>query len=86
MKQNATFSGNVYAELRPIKNLKIRTTFGAVYGSSEYRSFKPLYRFSIYDYNETRTSVSQNMNHSLGMTWTNTATYDWKLRIMRLML
>ncbi|MDY4602198.1 MAG: TonB-dependent receptor [Bacteroides uniformis] len=78
--KNATFSGNVYAELRPIKNLKIRTTFGAVYGSSEYRSFKPLYRFSIYDYNETRTSVSQNMNHSLGMTWTNTATYDWKIK------
>lgn len=78
--KNATFSGNVYAELRPFKNLKIRTTFGAVYGSSEYRSFKPLYRFSIYDYNEIRTSVSQNMNHSLGMTWTNTATYDWKIK------
>ena len=78
--KSATFSGNVYAELRPIKNLRIRTTFGAVYGSSEYRSFTPLYRFSIYDYNDTRTSVSQNMNHSLGMTWTNTATYDWKIK------
>lgn len=77
--KNATFSGNVYAELQPIKNLKIRTVFGAVYGSSEYRSFTPLYRFSVYTYNDTKTSVSQNANHSLGMTWTNTATYDWNI-------
>ena len=76
----ATFSGNVYAEIEPVKNLKVRTVFGAVYGSSEYRSFKPLYRFSIYSYNDIRTSVSQNMNHSLGMTWTNTATYDWTIQ------
>ncbi len=29
----------------------------------------PLYHFSIYSYNDTRTSVSQNMNRGLGMTW-----------------
>lgn len=39
--KNAVFSGNVYAELQPVKNLKLRTVFGAVYGSSEYRSFTP---------------------------------------------
>jgi TonB-linked SusC/RagA family outer membrane protein len=76
--KNATFSGNVYAQLEPIKNLKIRTVFGAVYGSSEYRSFTPVYHFSPYSYNDY-TKVSQNMNHSLGMTWTNTATYDFNL-------
>lgn len=75
----ATFSGNLYAEIEPIKNLRLRTVFGAVYNSSEYRSFTPLYHFSIYSYNDTRTSVSQNMNHGLGLTWTNTATYDWKI-------
>lgn len=72
-----TFNGNIYAEIEPVKNLKLRTVFGAVYNSSEYRSFSPFYRFSIYSYNDTRTGVSQNMNHGLGMTWTNTATYDW---------
>jgi TonB-linked SusC/RagA family outer membrane protein len=77
--KNATFSGNAYAELTPIKGLKIRSNFGVVYSSNEYRSFTPLYHFSVYSYNDTRTSVSQNMNHSLGMTWTNTATYDWKI-------
>jgi TonB-linked SusC/RagA family outer membrane protein len=77
--KNATFSGNAYAELTPLKGLKIRSNFGVVYSSNEYRSFTPLYHFSVYSYNDTRTSVSQNMNHSLGMTWTNTATYDWKI-------
>lgn len=75
----AKFSGNLYAEIEPIKNLKLRTVFGAVYGSSEYRSFKPLYRFSIYSYND-RTHVSQNMNHDLNMTWINTATYDFTIK------
>jgi TonB-linked SusC/RagA family outer membrane protein len=77
--KNATFSGNAYAELTPLKGLKIRSNFGVVYSSNEYRSFTPLYHFSVYSYNDTRTSVSQNMNHSLGMTWTNTATYDWTI-------
>ena len=77
--KNATFSGNVYAELQPIKNLRIKTVFGAVYSSSEYRSYTPLYHFSIYSYNDTHTKVSQNMTHSLGMTWTNTASYDYTL-------
>lgn len=77
--KSANFNGNLYAEIEPIERLKLRTVFGAVYNSSEYRSFSPLYHFSIYSYNDTRTGVSQNMNHGLGMTWTNTATYDWRL-------
>ncbi|WP_352422122.1 TonB-dependent receptor [Proteiniphilum sp.] len=77
--KSGTFNGNLYAEIEPVKRLKLRTVFGAVYNSSEYRSFSPLYHFSIYSYNDTRTSVSQNMNHGLGMTWTNTATYDWNI-------
>lgn len=77
--KNATFSGNAYAQLEPVKNLKIRTVFGAVYGSSEYRSFTPIYEFSPYSYN-TYTRVAQNMNHSLGMTWTNTAAYDFNIK------
>lgn len=77
--KNATFNGNIYAELQPINNLKIRTVFGLVYGSTEYRSFSPIDKFSVYDTSHSKTTVSQNANHSLGMTWTNTATYDWKI-------
>lgn len=76
---STTFSGNVYAQLEPIKNLRIRTQFGAVYGSSKYRSFGPIYEFSPYSYS-TQTTVSQNMNQSLGMTWTNTISYDFDIK------
>ncbi len=75
-----TFSGNAYAELTPIKNLKIRTVFGAVYSTSEYRYYKPLYQFSVYDLNTVNTSVSQSSNHGLTLTWTNTAQYDWNIK------
>jgi TonB-dependent starch-binding outer membrane protein SusC len=34
--------GDIYAELEPIKNLKIKSTFGLNYSSSNYRSYKPL--------------------------------------------
>lgn len=77
--KSTSFNGNVYAELTPIKGLKVRSVFGAVYGTSEYRSFTPLYHLGLYTYNDTRTSTSQNMNHGLTLTWTNTAQYDFKI-------
>lgn len=77
--KGATFTGNVYAQIEPIKNLRLRTVFGAVANNSEYRSFSPEYRFSIYSYNE-HTQVSQNMNRGLGMTWTNTLSYDFNIK------
>ncbi len=77
--QAANFNGNVYAELTPINGLKVRSVFGAVYSTSEYRKYSPLYHLSIYSYNDTKTSASQNMNHGLTLTWTNTAQYDWSM-------
>ena len=75
----STLSANVYAELTPIKNLKLRTVFGIVDGSNESRSFTPIYKYSIYSYND-RTSVNQGINRSLAMTWTNTVQYDWNIK------
>ena len=77
--KGSTLTANVYAELTPLKNLRLRTVFGIVDGSNEYRSFTPIYKYSIYSYNEN-TQVNQNMNRSLGMTWTNTAQYDFTLK------
>lgn len=77
--KGATFSGNVYAQLEPIKNLKVRTLFGAVYNTSNYRSFSPIYRFSDYSYSE-HTSVSQNASNGMTLTWTNTASYDFDIK------
>jgi len=75
----ATFSGNFYAEIQPIKKLKFRSVFGTNYNSSDYRSFKPLYHFSPYSMNDTRTEASQSKNDNFGFTWTNTIQYDWKI-------
>ncbi|MDE7347596.1 MAG: TonB-dependent receptor [Muribaculaceae bacterium] len=77
--KSTTFSGNVYAQVEPIKNLKLRTVFGAVAGSSEYRGYSPIYQLSIYDYRQ-HTSVSQSMSRSLGMTWTNTISYAFDIK------
>ena len=78
--KNAQFTGNVYAQIEPIKNLKIKTLFGVQYNSSEYRSFTPLYQFSPYSQNLSQTRVSQNMSNYLAMTWTNTVSYDWNIK------
>lgn len=79
--RNVAFNGNVYAQLEPIKNLRIKTVFGAVYTTNEYRGFSPAYVFQPYDVGKTDfTRVGQNMNHGLGLTWTNTISYDWNIK------
>ncbi len=71
--------GDIYAELEPISNFKVRTTFGINYYASEYRSFTPLYRFSEYTYNQEHTTINQNTSKGHTLTWTNTASYDFNL-------
>lgn len=70
---------DIYAELEPIKNLKFKTLFGFNYYASEYRSYSPLYQFSIYSYNNDHTTVNQSMSKGHTMTWTNTASYGFKI-------
>ena len=68
--QNETKTQNLladlYTEIEIISNLKLRTTFGIDYSSSDYRSFTPIYELSNTN-SKTRTSASQNM--SKNMTW-----------------
>jgi TonB-linked SusC/RagA family outer membrane protein len=71
--------GDVYAELQPIKNLKIRSTFGINYSSSANHSYRPVYdKLSIYAYN-LYESISQG--GSQGYTWNfdNTINYLFKI-------
>lgn len=79
--KNATqrLIADIYAELEPIKNLKLRTVFGINYHSNDYRSYKPIYRFSIYSYNEDHTSVEQRASKGHTLTLTNTAGYDFTM-------
>ena len=78
--KNAYLTANAYAQVEPIKNLKIRTVLGVNYTTNETRSFTPLYNFSPYIQNISKTSVNQGMNHGLELTWTNTASYEWKIK------
>lgn len=77
--KNGYLTANAYVQLQPIKNLRIRSVFGVNYTTSENRSYTPLYEFSPYIQNVSRTSVSQGMNRGLELTWTNTASYEWKI-------
>jgi TonB-linked SusC/RagA family outer membrane protein len=79
LSDNQRLLADVYAELQPIKNLRLKSVFGINYGAGEYRNFNPLYRFSVYSFNEKRTVVNQGMDKGHTMTWTNTAAYDFSL-------
>lgn len=70
---------DIYAELEPMKNLKLKTIFGINYYASEYRQFNPLYQFSELSYNTDHTTTQQSMGKGHTMTWINTAGYDFRL-------
>ncbi|WP_442795377.1 SusC/RagA family TonB-linked outer membrane protein [Pelobium manganitolerans] len=70
---------DAYAELTPIKGLTLKSLLGFNYYASEYRSYNPIYRLSIYSYNEDHTSASQNMSKGHTISWTNTANYDFNI-------
>ncbi len=75
-----TTTANLFAEFELYKNLKFRSTVGVKYDSQNYRSFSPMYHFSIYSYNDTKTSATQSSSDGFGITWTNTLSYDWKIK------
>ncbi|MDP4272144.1 MAG: SusC/RagA family TonB-linked outer membrane protein, partial [Bacteroidota bacterium] len=79
LNSNQKLLGDIYAVFQPIRNLKIKSTLGINYSASNYRSLTPIYRFSIYSYNEDHETVNQNMSSSNTLTWTNTASYDFKV-------
>ena len=78
--QNATLTANIFAEMQLLKNLKFRTTLGTKYDSNDYRSFTPMYHFSIYSLNDTRTSASQSKSDGWAITWTNTLNYNFDVK------
>jgi TonB-linked SusC/RagA family outer membrane protein len=82
--QNATKTqrllGDVYAELQPIKNLRIRSVFGLNYSSSANHSYRPVYdKLSIFAFNQYE-NISQR--GSQGYTWNfdNTINYLFNIK------
>ena len=79
MNQNVTKShylqSSAYAELQPIKNLKIRSQFGYIMGASSYRAYTPAYELltATLGGGDDRVSQSESVSHQ----WTldNTINY-----------
>jgi TonB-linked SusC/RagA family outer membrane protein len=66
--------GNVYLEVNPIKELKLRTAFGFRAHSTFSRSYTPAYQVTASDFKDY-DSVSQSANVSTNWTWELTANY-----------
>jgi TonB-linked SusC/RagA family outer membrane protein len=82
MNQNVSKShslqSSVYAELKPIKNLTLRSQFGYMYSSSSYRSYIPSYGKLTSTLQQVQDRVTQSMAQSQYWTWDNTANYIMK--------
>ncbi|WP_257667238.1 SusC/RagA family TonB-linked outer membrane protein [Parapedobacter tibetensis] len=68
--------GDVYLSVQPIPRLTFKTMLGLDYYANEGRSFSPIYRLSIYAFNDF-TSVNQSMGKGRAIMWDNTLTYDF---------
>jgi TonB-linked SusC/RagA family outer membrane protein len=69
--------GDVYAEIHPIQNLKIKSTFGLDYDGSSYHSYTPTYYLSLTAHNTTE-SITQSSSTTYTWNWANTANYIFK--------
>ncbi|MDB5023590.1 MAG: TonB dependent receptor [Mucilaginibacter sp.] len=69
--------GDAYAELDPIKGLKIRSDIGLNLIQTDYKQF--FETFGIDRFFNSPNSLAQSHNNNLNYNWTNTATYDLTL-------
>ena len=70
--------GVLYAILKPISGLNIKTNFGFKLDADSYRSYIPTYKLASNAIN-TASIVEQNMSIGCSLMWENTATYDFKI-------
>ncbi|MBP8789870.1 MAG: TonB-dependent receptor [Breznakibacter sp.] len=70
--------GNVYGVLEPLRNLKIRSSFGVEAWFGHSRSWSPTYELAR-QYENTVTGVQQDMYQGAKYTWTNIASYDFDI-------
>lgn len=74
---NYSVLGNIFLELKPIKNLKIRTDFGTNFLITDYKQF--FATWGIDRSLNSPNSLAQSNTNLFDYNWTNTATYDWTL-------
>lgn len=69
---------SIYAELQPMKNLKIKSQFGYIYGSSSYRGYVPTYELTSTLISD-KDQVTQSMSIYNRWSWENTVDYLYNL-------
>lgn len=69
--------GSAYIDIKPLKNLSIRSTFSPEYTNSFSRSFRYPYNEGFLSNDELSTSITQV--HRTNWTWSNTITYNLEL-------
>jgi TonB-linked SusC/RagA family outer membrane protein len=75
-----SLQGSLYAELQPVKNLKLRSQFGYYFGASSSRAYVPAYpalTFSLGGDGKDRVTQSQSVGHSWSLE--NTLNYVFAL-------
>lgn len=70
--------GNVFAVLQPIEGLKIRSSFGVDSWFGHSRSWSPTYKLGRL-YENSIDGAQQDMYQGVNYTFTNTATYDFRI-------
>ncbi|WP_262248839.1 SusC/RagA family TonB-linked outer membrane protein [Parapedobacter soli] len=68
--------GDVYLTVEPLEGLTFKTMVGLDYYANEGRSFQPIYRLSVYSFNDF-TRVNQSMGKGRSLMWENFLTYDF---------
>lgn len=68
--------GDVYAEIEPIRGLKLKTVFGLDSYTNGSRSFMPVYQLSMYSYNNN-DYATQYLSKGRTWSWDNTISYEF---------
>ncbi|NDW10185.1 TonB-dependent receptor [Dysgonomonas sp. 520] len=76
--KNYSARANFYAVLQPIKNLKLRSSFGFNYSGWESRQFRPIDNLNLNGNKEKRNS--QGSGNGIGWTFDNVLSYDFKIQ------
>lgn len=76
--QTGRLSGDVFAELRPVKDLVIKTSFALDYMNNNGRSYTPVYDYGTGFRNDT-DYVSQSNTLRTSWSWENTANYKFNI-------
>lgn len=75
---NQRLFGDIYMIVEPIKGLRYRSALGLNYSAYEGRSFSPIFKLSIYSFNDF-TRASQNMSRNRSIQFDNQLSYDFDL-------